>query len=253
MTTAEQSAPVWGTILLAGGSGRRMGDAIPDKLLHLLAGKAVFLWSAEALLAAGPSHQLIIVHRDAGQRVRLAALAKPLMERHPDLLIRWTVGGATRADSVRAGLARLTDEVTHVLIHDGARPAVRVADVAACRRHAEADGAASLARPVTDTIKRVAEPGGWRNQALEDLDRARLRAMETPQAFQRSILAEGYRLAQATGQALTDDTAACTLARARVTLVTPEAPNPKLTRIEDVPRLEHLLANPEHSPATRHD
>ncbi|MGJ3241559.1 MAG: IspD/TarI family cytidylyltransferase [Opitutales bacterium] len=239
MTPSSVEAPVWGAVLLAGGSGRRLAGAAPDKILMSLAGEPVVLWSVRALLAGGPLACIVVVYRDAEQHDQIERL---LAEGAIDAAaIHWAKGGPERSDSVRAGLAALPDSVTHVLIHDGARPAVAAGDIANCRRQAEADGAACLARPVTDTIKRVSAPGAWQRQVIEDLDRERLRAMETPQAFEKVGIVAGYRRAAETGGSPTDDAAAWALTGGRVSLVQPTAPNPKLTRPEDIPLLERLL------------
>src|SRR5438132_11874454 len=102
-------------VVVAAGSGSRAGGA---KQWRALAGRPVVRWSAEALLAAGAQRLAVVV--PAGEE-SLAAEALAGLPRW-----RATAGGATRAESVQAGLAALDgDDDEIVLVHDAARPFVR--------------------------------------------------------------------------------------------------------------------------------
>ena len=112
-------------------------------------------------------------------------------------------GGATRADSVRNGLAAATGEL--VAIHDAARPFVSESVITAALTAAAETGAAAPAVPVKDTVK-VADPSG---RVLDTPDRATLYAVQTPQCFRRALYTQA--LAAVTGKkpALSPMIAAC--------------------------------------------
>jgi len=166
-------------ILLAAGSGQRMQGAVEDKILAPLRSEPVINHSVRAFLDSGFIDRFTIVYRDVEQS---SALAYPLRE-FGDLPVDWVQGGNERQDSVRHGLLAQTHECRYVYIHDCARPLVSRNALRLLRETVKRDGAAVLAKPVADTIKRAPAGAAPRNLMLEDLDRSRLWAMETPQGF----------------------------------------------------------------------
>lgn len=224
-------------VLLAGGSGNRMLGQVEDKILAHLAGKPVFAWSLDAFREADCIDCWIIVHRDEQQRASLQRLVDELIPQCP---VFWVEGGKERADSVRNGLACLPKSISRVLIHDAARPLVQTdlihQTLAALN---EAPGAVP-AHPVVDTIKQIPQNNASLNDALElkTLDRKRLWAMETPQAFQRQWIEKAYSAAQ--GE-LTDDASAIEAIGGRIRLIHNTRPNPKLTTPADFQMMEHML------------
>jgi 2-C-methyl-D-erythritol 4-phosphate cytidylyltransferase len=215
-------------ILLAGGRGRRMRGAVPDKVLAPLAGRPAFSHSVASFEASGVAGLYVVVCRDRRQLRALAGLAP-----EPSILVR---GGRERQDSVAAGLAALPADVTHVMIHDCARPLVRPGQLRALRGRLLRGGTAVLARRATDTIRE--ERGG----RLRTLERDRLWAMETPQAFERRLISRAYARVAALGRKVTDDAAAVELLGVRVALVENPHPNPKLTTAADLAFAEFLLS-----------
>jgi 2-C-methyl-D-erythritol 4-phosphate cytidylyltransferase len=231
-------------ILLAAGRGTRMRGAVDDKILARLGGRPVFQHSVAAFIAAGFTTRFVVVYRDAAQRARLT----PLWERGParEWPVTWVRGGRERQDSVARALAVLArgPAVSHVFVHDCARPLVRVSALRAVHAAVVRDGAAVLAHRVTDTIKQLpARARDARRRRLRTIDRARLWAMETPQAFAWPLLADAYRVVQRDRLRVTDDAAALELATRRgVTLVENPHANPKITRPSDLALAEYLLA-----------
>jgi len=224
-------------ILLAGGSGSRMGDAVDDKVLAAIGGRPVFAHVVRAFVASATQDALVVVARDAAQQRQLAAI----LEREGVALpVQFTLGGRERSDSVRAGLARLPAEAEWVTIHDCARPAVKAAALADVRKTLLAlNCAVSLAHRVTDTIRQFAGDPLAAPARGRLLPRGQLWAMETPQAFPRALIERAHaRL----GQPVTDDLAAVEALGEPVVLVESRFPNPKLTRPADLPLLESLLA-----------
>ena len=140
---------------------------------------------------------------------------------------RATAGGATRSDSVRAGLADVPDECDVICIHDAARP---LASVDLFRAVIDAivpgvDGAVP-GLPVSDTIKVVDRSGA----VAATPDRSTLRAVQTPQAFRASVL----RDAHAGATDATDDASLVELAGGRVVVVVGETANRKVTHPDDL-------------------
>jgi len=152
-------------------------------------------------------------------------------------------GGATRQQSVASGLAALPAEATLVGIHDGARPLVRGEDVAAVIATAKATGAAALAVPVKDTLKRTDESGF----VTDTPDRAGLWRVQTPQVFDRAKLCAAMETALAEGKDYTDDCQLMEAAGHRVKLVPGLDTNLKLTTPEDIRLAEALMGKEEQT------
>ena len=150
-------------------------------------------------------------------------------------------GGATRQASVAAGLAALPQCATIVGIHDGARPLVRPEDVAAVIATAGETGAAALAVPVKDTLKRTDGDGC----VIDTPDRAGLWRVQTPQVFDRVALCAAMDTALAAGKDYTDDCQLMEAAGHRVKLVTGLDTNLKLTTPEDIRLAEALMGKEE--------
>ena len=226
-------------LLLAGGSGRRMSGRIEDKILAPIGGIPVFRRCVDAFLKAGVVREFVVVCRDGEQQKRLRSLLSPA-EREG---FRFVPGGAERYESVRLGLAELPEDAAFVFIHDGARPLVHPRALEKLGKAVRRNGAAVLAHRVVDTIKRAEgaiEEGSV--PALEDLDRSRLWAMETPQVFRVDWIRDGYERACSLGQRPTDDVAALFASGRGVEVVENPRPNPKLTHPADFAVAEALLS-----------
>jgi 2-C-methyl-D-erythritol 4-phosphate cytidylyltransferase len=216
-------------ILLAAGSGRRMADTVPDKVLAPLAGKPVFAHSAATFVRSGVVDLFVVTYRDQQQMIELSSYAPT-----PTAFVR---GGAERQDSVAAALAELPDDVGYVFIHDCARPMVRAEQLVALHKIVRREDAVVLAHRVTDTIKDHRGEG-----RLRTLDRKHLWAMETPQVFSRKLITRAYAAVAERKLSITDDAAAVELLRHPVALLENPHPNPKLTTPADLAYLEFLLA-----------
>jgi 2-C-methyl-D-erythritol 4-phosphate cytidylyltransferase len=234
--------PRTAAILLAAGRGQRMQGAVADKVLAPLAGRPVFAYSAAAFLASAVADFYVIVYRDRAQMLALSAYAPT-----PSVLVR---GGRERQDSVIQALAALPADVAHVFIHDCARPLIRPAQLVALHQAVRRSDAAVLAHRVTDTIKEKrgqvekADPDRRVNLSpsrLRTVDRSRLWAMETPQAFARDLVTRAYARAQQRGRLVTDDAGAVELLGHPVVLLENPHPNPKLTTPADLAYVEFLL------------
>jgi 2-C-methyl-D-erythritol 4-phosphate cytidylyltransferase len=235
-------------ILLAAGRGTRMDGAVADKILAPLASRPVFAHSAAAFTASGVADLYVIVHRDRRQMLALAAHAPT-----PAVFVR---GGRERQDSVAAALAALPPDITHIFIHDCARPLIRPEQLRALLALARRTRAAVLAHRVTDTIKQTTAASVGRPSPLRTIPRENLWAMETPQVFARDLITRAYASVAAKKLRVTDDAQAVELLRHPIALLENPHPNPKLTTPADLAWCEFLLRAddrpaPRRSPSTK--
>ena len=204
-------AATW-TIVVAGGSGARFGSA---KQFELVGAERVVDRACD--VARRSTDGIVVV-------LPSAAEATQWRGEHGETAV---VGGETRSDSVRSGLAAIPATVEIVCVHDAARPlasAELFARVVAAVR-AGADGAVP-AVAVADTIKVVDEHG----HVVATPDRSTLVAVQTPQAFRSEVL----RAAHAAGSDDTDDAAAVERHGGRVVTVPGEPWNRKITERDDL-------------------
>ena len=213
---AQPNMPAVTAVIVAAGASRRMGF---DKLSFRLPDGRTVLETSCAALAAHPAvTQLVLVC--GGNRAACEAIAARCTK--PCTVVQ---GGATRADSVRSGLAAAEGEL--VAIHDAARPFVSEAVINAALMAA----AAAPAVPVKDTIK-IADGAG---RVIDTPDRATLYAVQTPQCFRRALYVKA--LDAVTGEKaslVTDDCSLFELAGLPVTLTKGDYANYKITTKEDL-------------------
>ena len=216
-----------------------MQDTVQDKVLEPLNGLPVLCHSILAFLASNCIDRITIVYRDESQKTKLLAAFSDIdLQNTP---IDWTLGGAERQDSVYNALHIQPPSCTHVLIHDSARPLVSIKSIRALHRAAIRDRAAVLAHPVVDTIKCIADAKQLNQTELEDLERSRLWAMETPQAFALPEILKAYKHVRINNLHITDDTAAAASIGLKTTLVPNDTPNIKMTTPEDLSYAAWLL------------
>lgn len=215
-------------MVVAAGRGLRAGGDVPKQYRVLSGGTA--LRRSLAMLAGHGQISLVqpVIHVDD----------RPLFEQSSAELTHLppVAGGATRQASVRAGLAALAAHAPAiVLIHDAARPFATPSLITRAIAAAKQSGAAVPALPLADTVKRVDADG----LVTGTLDRASLRAVQTPQAFEFTRILEAHRRAEAAGREdFTDDAALAEWAGMTVATFAGEAGNVKLTTPEDLARLE---------------
>src|SRR6478736_305126 len=181
--------PSVAAVVVAAGRGLRVGGSLP-KQYRELAGEPV-IRSSLALFAWHGQIGAVqaVIHPD--DRGSYEAAAKGLR------LLAPVAGGTTRQASVRAGLEALEPRAPDiVLVHDAARPFCSAALVSRAIAACGETGAAIPALEVTDTIKRV-DAGG---HVAGTVDRAELRAVQTPQAFAFGSLLEAHRKAAKEGR-----------------------------------------------------
>jgi 2-C-methyl-D-erythritol 4-phosphate cytidylyltransferase len=220
-------------LLLAAGRGERLGHELPKAFVPL-AGRPLLLHALEAL-ASTPEVDLVIpvvaemdlprwqvLLREWGPRPKLAAAV---------------AGGAERQDSVRAGMRALPPQASLVAVHDAARALVRSSAVSRVVTAAQRSGAAILALPVRDTIKRVSA-----GRIVETPARAECWAAQTPQVFRAEILREALAKAAAEGYLGTDDAELVERLGVEVEVVEGDVDNFKLTHPQDLALAERAVA-----------
>lgn len=219
-------------VVVAAGQGLRAGGDRP-KQFRAIGGQTMLRRTLSLFLDSGlvGAVQPVIRMED---RALFDAAAAGLS------LLPPVAGGATRQGSVRAGLEALAPQPPEiVLVHDAARPFATSALIARAIEAAGATGAAIPGMPVTDTIKVVDSHG----RVGETLDRSRLRAIQTPQAFRFAPLLEAHRRAQREGRDdFTDDAALAEWAGMQVAVFDGEPGNIKVTHAEDFMRAEAIEA-----------
>ncbi len=223
-------------LVVAAGRGSRAGEGLP-KQYRPLAGRPLLAHTLSALLdVASDARILTVIHPDDRDLYEncVASLDKTQAER----LVPPVHGGATRQDSVRAGLEALAGEKAPphiVLIQDGARPFPNEGLIARARAAALDHGAAVPALLVIDTIKEVNETG----RIIATPARAALRAVQTPQAFRFDLILAAHRKAAEAGEnGLTDDAAIAEWAGHAVHVFEGEIDNMKVTSAEDLATAE---------------
>ena len=233
-----------GVIVPAAGSGTRMRGPIDSPTRTPTRGTAEGAAKAFVELAGEPMLLHALRPFLAEPRVVCVVVAVPpyLAANPPTWLIRLgervvlVAGGATRTQSVRAGLAALPSELDAIAVHDAARPLVTPSVVAACVDLALSGRAAVAGCPAVDTLKRV----DAERRVLETPDRSVMWQAQTPQVFPADAFRDAY--ADATAEA-TDDAALVERARPDVcvTMVDAGTTNFKVTRPEDVVLAEAIL------------
>lgn len=214
-------------VIVAAGSSRRMGF---DKLFAPLASQPVITHSLSTFLRHPWIDEVVIVASPAN-RERLAALSSQA---------RVVDGGPERCDSVWNGLNALGRDCLYVAIHDGARPLIHPDSITAGLRSARECGAAALARPLTETVKRADRSG----RVTGSIDRTGLWAMETPQCFRLDLLRASWEKVRHRGLVFTDEVSILEEAGEPVFLVENPYPNPKITFPHDLELAEKLLGRP---------
>lgn len=218
-------------IIVAGGSGLRMGADRPKQFL-LLRGEPVLLHTLRrfAAPALGVAELVVVLPPDQVAYWQALAAGYPRVPTH-----RTVVGGATRWASVKAGLAALPAAASSgalVAVHDGVRPLVPLGVIEATYQGAATHRAVAAAVPPKDSVRMLAQAGS------SALDRRRLRLMQTPQTFDLALLREAYRLPELA--TFTDD-ASVVDDLCPVQLVEGDYRNLKITTPEDLLLAEALL------------
>jgi 2-C-methyl-D-erythritol 4-phosphate cytidylyltransferase len=218
-------------IIVAGGSSQRMGF---DKLLALLGDKPVLAHTIDAFERADSVREIILVARAE----RVAEFEELVRQSEFKKVRRVVAGGKHRQDSVQAGLKSLSDDASYIAVHDAARPLVMPEQIERVFAVARENGAATLAEPITDTLKRADED----RCVTSSVPRDSLYAMQTPQIFARELLERAYANVAEKNLSVTDEVSAVEHLGAKVVLVPNDEWNVKITYPRDLFLAQAALA-----------
>ncbi|MDD2421585.1 MAG: 2-C-methyl-D-erythritol 4-phosphate cytidylyltransferase [Heliobacteriaceae bacterium] len=220
-------------VIVAAGRGQRMG-AGQNKVFLPLGSRAVIWWTLQGFLRHPAGFDPVVLVAAQADIARMQELVAANGWTNRVVVVP---GGKERVDSVRNGLAVLTDEkLEWVAVHDGARPLFTAALLSRCIEKACRHGSAVAAVPVKDTIKQAGKDG----RVLATPDRAGLYAVQTPQVFRLAELKQAYA-GLAGDLAPTDDAMVMEAAGYPVYLAAGDYENIKLTTPEDLLAGEAIL------------
>ncbi len=223
-------------VVLAGGSGRRIGGDLPKQFLQV-GGRRIIEYSIEAFEKnAGIDEIAVVVNRDFVPLMEEIAAANSWLK-----LKHILNGGNERSDSSMSAIRAYEDFDCNLIFHDAVRPMVSQRIISDVVSALETYDSIAVAVPATDTIVRVDESG---RMISEILQRSLLRCQQTPQAFRYETIAEAYKLALADSNFVaTDDCGVVSryLPNEKIFIVDGEDSNIKVTYPKDLSLLENLI------------
>jgi len=219
---------MYAVIIVAGGTGSRMNNELPKQLIEINK-KPVIVYSIEKFILFNKDIQVIIsLHKD------YLDLFEKIKTQHRLENIQVVQSGDTRYQSVKNGLALLTENVTIVGVHDAARPLVSLQTIEKTFVNAEQFGAAI---PVIDMNESLRE---LNNNESKAVDRTKFKIVQTPQCFKKDILLKAYNLPYS--PLFTDDASMVEKTGHKIFLTEGNKENIKITYPQDLILAELLLS-----------
>ena len=221
-------------IIVAGGSGKRMGMAIKKQYI-LLNKKEVLTHTLEVFNKSDLIDTIIlVVSEEEIEKVKIEIVEKYALHKVKKIV----AGGAERQDSVYNGLMATSEDTKYVMIHDGARPFIKEAVLKKALEVTLEKEATVVAVPVKDTIKIV---DNKENKVIDTPDRSTLWSIQTPQTFTKELLLKAYEYAKRESLIVTDDSMLVEAYGKSVYIVEGDYTNIKITTPEDLIIGEALL------------
>ena len=227
----EAGRPRCTALVVAAGSARRMGGI--HKVLQPLDGVPVLVRTLTAFQLARQVDEIIVAVREE-DLVEISQLCKTYGIHKCSKVVR---GGESRVHSALLAALEASPETALLAVHDGARPLATPELIDRVVSAAARCGAAAPAVPLKDTVKAFQSGGA----VLETLDREHLRAVQTPQVFEASLLKAALQSALEKGVPVTDDASAVEALGKTVFLVKGEEENLKITTPLDLVLAEAIL------------
>ncbi len=215
-------------IIVAGGTGQRMGSVVPKQFLEIQ-GKAILLHTIDQFTAAFSDIELVIVLPQGYIQEGQILLAQNGYNKNVQLV----AGGETRFQSVKNGLTKVSNDAI-VFVHDAVRCLLTPALIQRCYQQAVEKGSAIPAVSATDTVRLIQGEG----HVL--LDRENVMLIQTPQTFQADLLLAAFK--QDYIPEFTDEANVVEASGKAVFLVDGEFENIKITRPLDLAIAEYILA-----------
>ena len=214
-------------VIVAGGSGTRMGNVTPKQFL-LLKGKAVLWYTMDSFLRAYDDMHIILVlpkdHLKKGEKI--------INQLNAEGSVTMVEGGNTRFDSVKKGLQQVK-ESSVVFVHDGVRCLISVPLIRRCYNQAIDKGSAIPAVTATDSIRIIKDGTHYVN------DRQQVRIIQTPQTFLSNIILPAFE--QAYKEGFTDEATVVEAFGSPIYLTEGEYDNIKITRPIDLLIAERII------------
>ncbi len=210
-------------IIVAAGSGRRM-QLKRNKILLEIADKPVIVRVLEAFFKMQLIEQIILVIRRQDEAL-IEKLIAPAFKKK----LKIVYGGDQRSDSVVAGYQALTDDITHVLVHDGARPFINEQLIKRIVDRLKVDDAVIPVLPLSDTVKVVSD-----DYVVSTPKRKTLRAVQTPQGFERQLFEKMVIFSTQSDMQFTDDASIAEALGQSVYCAVGDAFNIKVTTQQDI-------------------
>lgn len=220
-----------GVVIVAGGSGKRMGASLPKQFM-LLGGIPVVARTINTFSEALPNADIVVVLPEEH-----IALWRNLASRFDVAPHRCVAGGKERFHSVKCGIEVLGSEVEYIAVHDGVRALASKRLVIRAALAVEEHKAVIPVVDVVDSYRRVV------GDASEIVPRSELRIVQTPQMFSAELLRRAYE--QPFDASFTDDASVVEALGEKIALVEGERTNIKLTTPEDMAYAEWLLSREE--------
>ncbi len=214
-------------LIVAGGSGLRMGSLIPKQFL-LLHNKPILQHTLEKFYSSGVFDSIILV-LPKSERQNWNRLIAEYNITVPHTIVD---GGSSRYESVKNGLSKISDD-GFIAIHDGVRPFVTTELIERCMNELILQNNAIPAVSITDSLRKV------EGTSSEIVDRELFKAIQTPQCFYTTLLKEAYDLAD--DGSMTDDASVFEKAGNKIHLIEGDSGNIKITVPIDLARAEAML------------
>ena len=216
-----------GVVIVAGGSGKRIGGSIPKQFL-IVGGKPLLVRTINTFAEALPAAEIVVVLPEEH-----IEFWKNLAARFEVAPHRCVAGGRERFHSVKAGISALREDTGLIAIHDGARALASKKLVIRAVQTAIESGSAIPAIAPVDSMRVVS------GEESHPIDRSTLRIIQTPQIFNAEILRKAYETDYIAS--FTDDASVVEYAGHKVTLCEGERSNIKITTVEDIAIAESFL------------
>lgn len=223
-----------GIVIPAAGQGRRMGAGYNKQFLSLM-GQPILAHTVRVFQESKYVSEIVIVGAESDLHV-----IKELVKQYKfDKVVAISQGGAQRQDSVRSGVQALSTTIRRIVVHDGARPLLTLQEFHRFLGETDDFSAAIMGIQLKDTVKRVDISG----KVLETPPREWLRAVQTPQIFDRVMLEEAHHKAASVGYYGTDDAALIEWLGYPVQMIEGSQENIKVTTPDDLWLAERILAH----------
>lgn len=225
-------------IIVAAGNSSRMGLTMSKQFIPLL-GQPAIKYTLSAFERSYIINSIVVVCRPQDE----IAIRSIINNNNISKVRAVVYGGATRGESVLNGINASSDETTHFAIHDGARPLIELEDIEKVVKASFETGATTLGTYVTDTIKVVDEEGYISSTPV----RSKLRAVQTPQVFEKSLYLDAIKQASDNKLDFTDDCQLVESIGKKVKVIIGNTTNIKLTTQSDITIAENILSRKQES------